>query len=611
MMKKIIQIFLAIFLAIPVIGQTVKLEEVKDAVPGTVSVDLELLGFTGTNGNIGAVSLYIEFNNSLLTYTGPTMINVHGGNTTINPTGNILNIIWVNSIGTDLDGLFLELQFDYTGGFFTELKFVGDNEIANVNLYYIENITYVDGSITPINDVDGYLDIGNMPNAIAGNPAVVPVTIVGDPLSTRFEEVTSMTLYIAIDPLQLTFVNLLNNTYGFTAGYDDGIISLVWSSTTPEDFSNLTTLFDLNFNYEGGGDAAVDFSDGTIVTSGVDVLNIMVTGGTVAQDPDLEQKAIIGDVYVCSQDSLLPIEVYLPVSFEAMPYVGAFNFVIEFDPAVVVYNGLANYHANIASLSVNLTGGNTLNILWSNYSGVDLNGKLFDIKFEFIESDCDVVFKGGSIVKKADATTIPTSFINGSVNNAIKLDLKVFLEGLYAGGGMMNEAKDHDGTNAFPKWGAGIADKITVELRDAADYNALIYSDDEVMLMTDGTATVYVPVAFNGTYWLTIKHRNHLETVGAVTITLESCEAQYDFTTGAGQAYGNNQKDLGDGNFAIFAGDVDGDDAVNIFDRGDVIIALLAGDVGYIFEDLDGDGTITIFDRGLVIIALGRISITP
>jgi len=99
--------------------------------------------------------------------------------------------------------------------------------------------------------------------------------------------------------------------------------------------------------------------------------------------------------------------------------------------------------------------------------------------------------------------------------------------------------------------------------------------------------------------------------VGAVTITLESCEAQYDFTTGAGQAYGNNQKDLGDGNFAIFAGDVDGDDAVNIFDRGDVIIALLAGDVGYIFEDLDGDGTITIFDRGRVIIALGRISITP
>lgn len=609
---------MAILFAMPAIGQTVKLEQVMDALPGPVPVDLELLGFTGANGNVGAITLFIEFDNALLTYSGATAISINGGTALINQVGNKLNVNWSNNAGSDFDGLFVELQFQYSGGFATDLTFVGSNEIANNSAGLIA-ATYENGSISPLADVDGYLYIGTMPNALPGEPASVPVTIVGDVNSAKFAEVTSMSLYVAIESTQLTFLGLSSNTYGFTAGYDNGIITLLWSNSTPVDFSSFATLFDLNFTYEGGGNAPVEFSSGSIVTSGVEILNVIFGNGVIQANPDLPQRAVIGDVFVCEEQY-----VNVPVSFEAMPHVGSFNFVIEFDPTVVAYNGLVNYHSNIASLAVGLTGGNTLNIAWSNVTGVALNGKLFDIKFEHLYDPefqyplpmpdfiCDVVFKGGSIVKEANATTVPTSFINGSVTHARQLNLTVFLEGLYYGSGM-NKAQDHDGTNPIDAFGGTVADKIKVELRDENTYATLVFSDDDVDLNIDGTATVHIPFEYSGSYWITVKHRNHLETVSAAVVSFVDCAADYNFTSAANKAYGDNQKLLSDGKYGIFAGDVDQDGLVSIQDRGDVIISLLNGEVGYIPEDLDGSGTITIQDRGDVIIALlaGRVSITP
>ncbi|MEI6750000.1 MAG: hypothetical protein WCM93_12640, partial [Bacteroidota bacterium] len=86
----------------------------------------------------------------------------------------------------------------------------------------------------------------------------------------------------------------------------------------------------------------------------------------------------------------------------------------------------------------------------------------------------------------------------------------VFPEGLYAGGGTLNQAFDENG----PHWPAGVADHITVELHNAASYGTIAYSAD-VALSTTGAATLTVPADRNGSYYITIKHRNSLETVSA------------------------------------------------------------------------------------------------
>ena len=76
MNKKIIQLFIAMFFVLPgVMAQEIKLETVTDAVPGSVSVNLDMLGFTGANGSLGAITLQINYDTDLLSYTEMSNVN--------------------------------------------------------------------------------------------------------------------------------------------------------------------------------------------------------------------------------------------------------------------------------------------------------------------------------------------------------------------------------------------------------------------------------------------------------------------------------------------------------------------------------------------------------
>jgi hypothetical protein len=120
------------------------------------------------------------------------------------------------------------------------------------------------------------------------------------------------------------------------------------------------------------------------------------------------------------------------------------------------------------------------------------------------------------------------------------LQIKLFLEGLYAGNQQMNTATNEFGN---PKWGVGNADKITIELRDSAQNYQLIFADSNVILKTDGLATTQRIAALNnGKYYIVAKHRNHIETWSAVPVTFANDTTFYNFTTSADKAFGNNMK---------------------------------------------------------------------
>jgi hypothetical protein len=181
---------------------------------------------------------------------------------------------------------------------------------------------------------------------------------------------------------------------------------------------------------------------------------------------------------------------------------------------------------------------------------------------------------------------------NGLANKTLNLSL--FLEGLYDGNGLMHPAMDESG----PHWGASIADKITIELHASGSYSSLLYSVSNVDLHTDGTASITLPSSYSGSYYITIRHRNSIETVSSNPVSFAGSTIVYNFDA-ASKVYGSNIKQKPDGRWVIFGGDANQD---GLIDSSDMI--LIDNDasvfaVGYIVSDINGDGLI---DSGDMII---------
>jgi hypothetical protein len=173
--------------------------------------------------------------------------------------------------------------------------------------------------------------------------------------------------------------------------------------------------------------------------------------------------------------------------------------------------------------------------------------------------------------------------------------LTLLLEGLYDGAGSMRKAQNATG-DQYP----GItADQLTVELHNASNYSNIIYSAVNVNVSTSGNADLMVPAAHSGSYYITVKHRNSIETTTASPVSFSGGTISYDFSSAITQAYGSNLKAAG-GDFLIYGGDVNQDDIV---DSGDMIgidndASTFA--VGYIATDANGDGLIDAGDMIIV-----------
>jgi len=180
-----------------------------------------------------------------------------------------------------------------------------------------------------------------------------------------------------------------------------------------------------------------------------------------------------------------------------------------------------------------------------------------------------------------------TSFvIPYALNKTLNLS-SVCLEGLYNGSGTMRQAYDENG----PHFASPVADKITVELHSSSDYGTIVYSANNISLSTTGTAVILVPNTWNGSYYVTIRHRNSIETTTAAPVSFSAGVVNYAFDL-PGKIFGGNILQMVDGHFVIYGGDnnqdgiVDGGDMAPIDNKS----ALFAA--GYIPEDINGDGLI-------------------
>ncbi len=181
------------------------------------------------------------------------------------------------------------------------------------------------------------------------------------------------------------------------------------------------------------------------------------------------------------------------------------------------------------------------------------------------------------------------------VQNESALSLSLMLEGLYNGSNSMRKAQGNSG-DQFP---GEVADKITIELHNASDYSIVAYSFPDVDLSTSGMADITLPVSVNGSYYITIKHRNSLETTSSAPVTFGGGNVNWLFDHPS-KAYGDNLLLTSDGYYVIYGGDVDQSGLIDTGDMTPVDNDASTFSTGYLTNDCDGNGSVDTADMTII-----------
>ncbi len=178
------------------------------------------------------------------------------------------------------------------------------------------------------------------------------------------------------------------------------------------------------------------------------------------------------------------------------------------------------------------------------------------------------------------------------------LNLKVYLEGLYAGAGTMNQAKGNSG----PQFGNNIADKVSIEIHNATSPYLVAYTYNDIDLNVNGTLSITnISGNANGSYYLVVKHRNSVETWSNIPVNFSGLSSiSYDFTTSASKAFGNNLKLMSGAIYAIYSGNVTQDNSIDGSDMASVDNAVTSLLMGYHPEDVNGDGVVDASDMAII-----------
>ena len=237
----------------------------------------------------------------------------------------------------------------------------------------------------------------------------------------------------------------------------------------------------------------------------------------------------------------------------------------------------------------------------------------------------------GSSASPASASSvqIPTGSSDWVLSEGVRVAVKIFLEGPYnAASDAMTTTLDPDGSDYIPDTspytednrtttipsGQSITDWVLVELRTTEDGAAVGYRScllkSSGMLVADNGTTEYigVPVA-PGSYWVVIRHRNHLavetKTVRS-DLTWGTTPGTYNFTSANTQFKGDDAALLEAGVYGMYAGDTNGSGIITNSDKDPIITNL--NSAGYYDADANCSAIVTNADKDPIITNLNKAS---
>ena len=171
----------------------------------------------------------------------------------------------------------------------------------------------------------------------------------------------------------------------------------------------------------------------------------------------------------------------------------------------------------------------------------------------------------------------------------LTLNLKAYLEGFWDGS-------------------SHVQDTVYVYL--AGTLSPYTFADTaKVVLSATGTSPITFTKAPSGSYYIVVIHRNHLETwskLGQSFVT--NVAVNYDFTTAASQAYGDNMKQSGTA-WVFYGGDPNMDGSIDGIDISIFINEF--GLQGYLSCDFNGDGDVNAMDVQIIINNFGLTKSVP
>jgi hypothetical protein len=149
-------------------------------------------------------------------------------------------------------------------------------------------------------------------------------------------------------------------------------------------------------------------------------------------------------------------------------------------------------------------------------------------------------------------------------------------------------------------------DSVTIELRNAQTAagstiqkfaGAWLKSNGSIVMFSDTTkAYVEFDVA-PGSYYIVVRHRNHVAVMTAAAVALTGTSSAYDFTTDQAKAFGTNPLVLVGTKYCLYAGDADQSGTVDAADRS--ASWNQRNLTGYYGEDCDLSGTVDAADRSI------------
>ncbi|MBN1338908.1 MAG: hypothetical protein JXA03_06270 [Bacteroidales bacterium] len=207
------------------------------------------------------------------------------------------------------------------------------------------------------------------------------------------------------------------------------------------------------------------------------------------------------------------------------------------------------------------------------------------------------------------------------------LNLRAYLEGPF-NGTEMNTGLNTAGFiplsqpyNASPWYYSGteavtaipnsdVVDWVLIELRDAPDAasagSAAVVARQAAFLLKDGSISgtdgssllTFTGLTLQHSLFAVIRHRNHIAVMSSGGLPLNGATYSWDFTTGAGQAYGSNNahNEIAPGIWGMTGADGNADQQINNGDKNDVWIQQ-AGTGGYKAGDFNLDAQVNNGDK--------------
>lgn len=207
----------------------------------------------------------------------------------------------------------------------------------------------------------------------------------------------------------------------------------------------------------------------------------------------------------------------------------------------------------------------------------------------------DAIGSGGSI--SFSVGQIDFQYASGSGGNItlgvqqtykLSLNLKAYIEGYYLGGGYMQPVLLNQGVLGAT---SNQCDSILIELHNSTWPYALIESK-VTLLNTNGT--ISADFTNTGSFYVVLKHRNGIQTWSKFPILIDG--SSYDFTTDASKAFGDNQILIAPGIYALYSGDLNQDENMDLLDMSLLETEINNFGFGYLAPDINGDGNVDLLD---------------